>query len=285
MYLSCAKSLIRPTPLHKLRISARIHEGATSMFEYTTGTISEKAITIAGIPCCVFTPKGVHSSPQAKLPTIFYYHGWSSNKNKQRFIGSVLAAFGFQTILPDAIHHGEREAFDDYSAAGYGHFIPTIMQNLREFQPLKEYALNELSAGENRIAVSGHSMGGFTAAGIFTHNPELKTAVIFNGAFAWQNAINENEKRYHTAHIEFSSTEKKADPANNLDKLQNRPIFLLHGEKDSLVPFEVQKAFYETAQARYSDKNAIRFMPVARMDHYISVQMLNEAIIWLSQKL
>lgn len=255
------------------------------MFEYTTGTISEKAITIAGIPCCVFTPKGVHSSPQAKLPTIFYYHGWSSSKNRQRFIGSVLAAFGFQTILPDAINHGEREAFDDYSAAGYGHFIPTIMQNLREFQPLKEYALNELSADENRLAVSGHSMGGFTAAGIFTHNLELKTAVIFNGAFAWQNAINENEKRYHTAHIELSSTEKKADPANNLDKLQNRPIFLLHGEKDSLVPFEVQKAFYETAQARYSDKNAIRFMPVARMDHYISVQMLNEAIIWLSQKL
>ena len=61
------------------------------MFEYTTGTISEKAITIAGIPCCVFTPKGVHSSPQAKLPTIFYYHTKTSNASSEVY--SPLSVF------------------------------------------------------------------------------------------------------------------------------------------------------------------------------------------------
>ena len=29
-------------------------------------------------------------------------------------------------------------------------------------------------ADANRIGVTGHSMGGFTAAGIFTHNPRYK---------------------------------------------------------------------------------------------------------------
>lgn len=68
------------------------------------------------------------------------------------------------------------------------------MQNLAEFSVLKDYAVKNCNADKNRLAVSGHSMGGFTTAGIFTHNPSIKTAVVFNGACDWQNAILQIEK-------------------------------------------------------------------------------------------
>lgn len=254
----------------------------STLFEYKPDRIVERRIRIGTIPCCVFTPQAQNREPGQKLPTLFYYHGWSSNKHKQRFIASIFASFGYQVLLPDAIYHGERGALENYETALYDYFMSTVMQNLAEFQTLEHYALTELSADEKRLAVSGHSMGGYTAAGIFTHNPELKTAVVFNGAFDWQNAIQETEKRYGTDHIELSAAEKNTDPACNLEKLIDRPLFMLHGEKDALVPFEVQKAFFEKLQLRYRDKSRIRFMAVERMNHYISVQMLNEALIWLS---
>lgn len=82
------------------------------------------------------------------------------------------------------------------------------MQNLAEFSVLKDYAVKNCNADKNRIAVSGHSMGGFTTAGIFTHNPSVKTAVVFNGACDWQNAILQIEKEYDEAHIEFNEATK-----------------------------------------------------------------------------
>lgn len=252
------------------------------MFKYKTNAITEKEIRVDEIPCSVFIPE---YSETKSLPTIFYYHGWSSNRAKQKFIGSVFAAFGYLTILPDAINHGERGALADYNEALYENFLPTVMQNLAEFSSLKNYAIKNLNADKNRLAVSGHSMGGYTSAGIFAHNSELKTAVIFNGACDWQNAILETERRYNSKHIELNETEKKTDPANNIEKIINRPLFILHGLKDTLVPFEVQKTFYEKLLPQYNDKNKLKFMEVERMNHYISVQMFNEALIWLSENL
>lgn len=253
-----------------------------TMFKYKTNAITEKEIKVGEIPCSVFTPD---VNDAKSLPTIFYYHGWSSNRARQRFIGAVFASFGYLTILPDAINHGERGRFDNYNKALYKYFLPTIMQNLSEFSSLKDYALKNLNADKNRLAVSGHSMGGYTSAGIFTHNSDLKTAVIFNGACDWQNAILETERRHKTEHIELSENEKNTDPATNIKKIINRPLFLLHGLKDTLVPFEVQKSFYEKLLPQYTDKTKLKFMEVERMNHYISVQMFNEALIWLSKNL
>lgn len=252
------------------------------MFTYEINSIIETKTMVGDIPCSIFQPK---TKTQENFPFVIYYHGWSSCRANQRFIAAVLASFGYLVLLPDAINHGERGLFENYNEAIYKNFMPTIMQNLAEFQMLKNYAIENLNVDKNRIAVSGHSMGGYTAAGIFTHNAEVKTTVVFNGAFDWQNAIAETEKRYNEKHIELSQTEKKADPACNIEKIIDRPVFILHGNKDTLVPFEVQETFYQKIRERYADKTKIKFTEVDRMNHYISVKMFDAAIIWLSNVL
>lgn len=252
------------------------------MFSYNINPIFENQVNIKKIPCSVFTPQ---IKDNKNFPLLIYYHGWSSSRKKQRFIGAIFASLGYVVILPDAINHGDRQTFKDYDKNLKDYFMQTIMQNLFEFQTLKNYAVKNLNVDKNRIAIAGHSMGGYSVAGIFTHNPEIKAAVVFNGAFDWQNAIAETENRYKAEHIELNFEEKKADPACNIEKILNRPIFILHGKKDSLVPFETQEQFFKIAQQKYSDKQKIKLVAVERMDHYISIQMLNEAIIWLSKTL
>lgn len=255
------------------------------MFQYKTYPITETQISIENIPCSFFAPQLEHNERNTKVPLIIYYHGWSSCRVNQRFIGAVLSSFGYLVLLPDALYHGERGHFENYEKALYEYFLPTVMQNLADFHTLKDYMLENYNADKERIAVAGHSMGGYSSAGIFTHNGEVKTAVVFNGAFDWQNAILETGRRYRMPVISFDKAEKSADPACNREKIIDRPIFILHGKKDTFVPFEVQKQFYQQIREQYRNKDLIKFMSVERMNHYISVQMFNEAIMWFSKHL
>ncbi|QEJ96070.1 prolyl oligopeptidase family serine peptidase [Treponema phagedenis] len=252
---------------------------------YTNQNIIEEKIVINGIPCLRFYPSETSGFAQP-FPSIIYYHGWSSEKNKQRILGYVFANLGYQILVADAMHHGERDRFKNYDETLNNFFLPTIMQNLAEFPILQKYLIDNCKADKNRIAVAGHSMGGYTTAGIFTHNHTVKTALVFNGACNWQGAVRETEEKYKDrgVHIVFDAAARQADPANNIEKIINRPLFLLHGMSDSFVSYKVQKQFYDTLQPKYADTSKIKLMSIERMDHYISIQMLDEAIDWLQKE-
>ena len=47
------------------------------------------------------------------IPTVFFLHGFTSAKEHNLHVAYLLAEQGIRVILPDALHHGERE--DDVS--------------------------------------------------------------------------------------------------------------------------------------------------------------------------
>ena len=59
---------------------------------------------------------------------------------------------------------------------------------MEEAKDLINQCIRFYDADPERIGVIGHSMGGFTAAGVFTYNSCVKTAVILNGSFNWKHS-------------------------------------------------------------------------------------------------
>lgn len=49
-----------------------------------------------------------------------------------------------------------------------------------------ERLILKYNADPDKIGVIGNSMGRFTAAGVFTHNPSIKALVVFNGSCGWK---------------------------------------------------------------------------------------------------
>lgn len=245
--------------------------------------IKEESINIKGIPCIRLVSK----NKKEPFSTIILYHGWSSTKENQRFRGFILSSLGYQVIIPDGIYHGERNPID-YSDINSGpkYFWKVILNNIEEFDILMEQLINKYNANPNNIAVMGHSMGGFTSAGVFTHNENIKTAVILNGSFNWKMS-NEIflEQLIVNATIEEESLIERLDPINNLHKLVDRPLLMLHGAEDDVVSKIPQKAFYQKIKPLYKDKTKIELIEYPCLKHFVTTNMMEDGAKWIFKQL
>lgn len=61
--------------------------------------------TLAGIECLHATPAGQRHQP---LPTVLFYHGFTSSKEVYAYFAVALAQAGFRAVMPDAELHGAR---------------------------------------------------------------------------------------------------------------------------------------------------------------------------------
>lgn len=246
----------------------------------------EKNIVINHIPTLVLTPKNDSKSH----PTIILYHGWGSSVEKQRFRGFILSSLGFQVIIPCAIYHGDRSPIDHSKAENAGrYFWRVIFQNIEESNDIVEYAINELKADRDRIGVCGNSMGGFTAAGVFTSNPSLKALVVFNGSCNWDTSNELFIKALEISDIQTpADIERKLDlynPMRNLEHIINRPILILHGDGDTLVGVEAQREFYKDVAPKYHGSSRLRFIEYPKLNHFVTTNMMEEAGIWFDNYL
>ncbi|WP_202711180.1 alpha/beta fold hydrolase [Sporosalibacterium faouarense] len=255
-----------------------------SIFKHESEFVTTERIEVNDIPCLKIKPKGA----TGLLPTVLYYHGWHSSKEFQRFMGATFACYGYQVILPDALHHGERNPID-YDAEGMleKYIWKIILQNVKESKGIIENIISDHNTDPDRIAVMGNSMGGISAAGIFVHNTNIKCEVIFNGSCDWL-AIDKLWRKMGNLNEDTANAKKLAeyDSVTNQDKLHQRPILMLHGDSDTSVPIQLQRGFFEKVSDSYKEfPQMLKLIETERLDHYKTTSMVERAIEWLKEYL
>jgi len=191
----------------------------------------------------------LHAFPAGKgeqpLPTVVFYHGFTSSKLVYSYFTVALAQAGFRVVMPDAPDHGARFAGDE--EARLGQFWQILHGNLVEFAALRDALHQAGLVADSRLAVAGASMGGMTALGIMTRHPEVKSVACLMGS------------GYFTSLAKTLFPPREQDDVNAvlaplaewevthaLPKLADRPLFLWHGEADDVVPagetFRLQQA-------------------------------------------
>lgn len=247
--------------------------------------IIEKKVYIGDIPLIIMRP----IENRQVYPTLIFYHGWTSKKEFQRFRGYILASLGYQVVIPDAIYHGERGEIEYYAKENAGRFWEVVLQNLNEFTELTEALIESYNADKDRIGVTGHSMGGFTSAGLFAENKSIKTAVVVNGSFDW---IKSNEIFKRTLGINeepyFKELEKRVirrTPSDRIESLLERPLLILHGGADMVVDIRPQKEFYDKLRENYKENEGLKMVTYQNLGHFMSVNMVEEMSKWFGKYL
>jgi len=183
----------------------------------------------AGIETLHATPAGQRAQP---LPTVVFYHGFSSSKLVYSYFAVALAQAGIRVVMPDARDHGAR--FNGDATARLGQFWQILHSNLLEFDPLQRALYDAGLIKEARLAVGGASMGGMTALGIMTRHPEVKcvASLMGSGYFTTLARTLFPPADLQQAIVPLTDWEV----SRHLPRLANRPLLLWHGEEDDVVP-------------------------------------------------
>ena len=248
--------------------------------------ISEKMVKIVDIPAVILTPK----NNAKQHPTIVFYHGWGSSIEQQRFRGFILCSLGYQVVIPCAIYHGDRNPIDHSKPDNAGkYFWTVILKNIEESSLIIKYAITHEYADPNRIGASGNSMGGFSSAGIFVSNKNIRALVVLNGSCNWDHSNKLFKEGLNITNInslnEIQENIDRYDPMKNLEDIINRPILLLHGDNDTLVSIEAQRLFYDNVFHLWENTSRISFIEYPKLNHFVTTNMMEEAVIWFNKYL
>lgn len=244
--------------------------------------ISFKTIEINGLPILEVFPS---DREFAALPTVIFYHGWTSQKESAMINGYELAKRGFRTLLPESYLHGERKS-DSTDAQNNVDFWDVVIHNLREISPLIGAYQAKGLVDENRIGVAGLSMGGITTSAALTQYPWIKAAAVLMGSpspilfskwlldskWAKEQTVDLSQEKINeiTAPLESISLNSKPE------KIAEKPLYFWHGTEDDLVPYALTKSFYDKIKHEEYAKNVYLQTTVGgihKVPYTVSVEM------------
>lgn len=255
------------------------------MIDFGFLNIIEEKTYIKDIPVIVLTPNNM----DIDIGTIILYHGWSSSKETQRMRGFILSSAGYRVVIPDAIHHGERNALSDYSFDKGDELWASIFNSIDEWDILIDGLIEKYGVNKDKIGVIGNSMGGITAGGVYSRNKYIKALIVLNGSMAWENTNNLIKDEINITMTEklkdIEAKIKEIDPIENTELLVNRPILLLHGDCDTTISIESQKMCFEHISPKYKDKEKINLIEYPGLNHLVTTNMIEDSIVFFNKYL
>lgn len=212
-----------------------------------------KHVVISDIPIIEIFEKGKENKA---LPTVVFYHGWESRKERVLEYGYYLARNGFRALLPEALNHGERKTKGS-SSQDPMNFWEIVANNVRELPIIVDHYIINQKTNADQIGVAGLSMGGITTNAVLTQYHWVKAAAVLMGSpspIAFTEWLLKNYKVDDTPIYELLDQEVinnrlvELEPISlNLqpDKIANRPLYVWHGSADPIVPIHLTQTFYE----------------------------------------
>ncbi|WON77285.1 esterase [Serratia sp. UGAL515B_01] len=232
-------------------------------------------------------PAGHYEKP---LPTLFFYHGYTSSKEVYACFAYALAKVGFRVVLPDCKMHGER--FNGDEKLRLSHFWEILQSNIDELPSIKEhFEQRGLIAGE-RIGVAGASMGGMTTLGAFTRYPWIKSAASLMGSGDFTSLA---QTLYPPLDIQGQPLDKTTfaariaplsvyEVAHRWESFAGRPLLLWHGEADDVVPAVESERLVTALHQRGLDQHLI-YVTEPDVRHRITPGALNATATFFQRSL
>jgi fermentation-respiration switch protein FrsA (DUF1100 family) len=231
-------------------------------------------------------------SADVPKPTVIFIHGFKSAKENNLHYAYLLAEKGFRVILPDCIHHGDRDSGLP-SLELTQSFWEVVIQSIHELEILKNHLINECLSMEDEIGIAGTSMGAIITFGALKKYPWIKAAVSLMGCPSYQEfakwKIDQVIEMGFTLPFEEEQLKHYLDKLAAYDlslepeKMNERPVLCWHGSQDQEVPAEPVIGFVKTLRGYYKNKpENISLIIDEQADHKVSRKGVLAAVDWFA---
>ena len=199
----------------------------------------------------------VPSKPGRK-PAVLLLHGLGGNRKQLALMANMLNARGYVTLCIDAAGHGERPKFgtngpdsmtlDDWRKLG----AQTVVDLRRSIDLLSQHP----DVDPKRIGYLGASMGGILGARFFSDDPRVKVGVFWYAGADWGKLMTTSNipaakvlrSLGHTDPVAIGKVLADIDPLHSIARAAGRPILLVHGDKDDIVPVACNDILFNAAK-------------------------------------
>lgn len=172
--------------------------------------------------------------------TVVHFHGNYGNVSNHFLLAYFLVRRGFDVL-----------AFD-YQGYGASEGQPTPAGMIEDGHAAVALARQRSRNPQAGVAVFGQSIGGAVALGVAAEDPEVRAAVI-EATFTSFRAIARAALRRHWWSVPLSwifplGVTPHYAPIDYVPRLAGRPLFLIHGTQDEVIPFAMSEALFEKAK-------------------------------------
>src|SRR5829696_3276241 len=206
------------------------------------------------------------------IPGVVIVHGAGSRKENHADFARLATANGWAALSFDLPGHGDSER--EFSSAALDDVI--AMADLLAVQP-------EVDA--SRVALRGSSLGGFLSICAAAEQPEIAGVIAICPASEDHLARGVRQGRFEMRignPIDLEAWLAAQDVGGAVERLNGRPLILMHAEGDTQVPSEHSEELYERA-------GEPRKLVVAAGGAHTTVQhdpeLQSMALLWLEDQL
>ena len=192
------------------------------------------------------------------VPCAFFLHGLGGNKSNAAPFAVELLKQGYATMALDAAYHGDRAAGKQPMYGTTFHRLRDgYMQTVVDYRRALDYLETRSDIDSKRVTLIGLSMGAIIGAVLGGVETRIKCPVLLVGGAdrgmmsrlsqieVWKKTRAENPGLDFD---EISRVMAPADPLNFVDKISPRPVLMINGTKDDIVPLEANKLLHKTAR-------------------------------------
>lgn len=216
-------------------------------------------------------------------PLIFFFHGFTGNKDNLMGRGEKLAEMGFYVVAIDADLHGERTPkwFNDLdNTIKYQYIIDIVIKTANDAKYLWENKYKkEVNIKNDKFYAYGVSMGAMTSFTLATITNELEAIVTLVGSPSYVDYYLDRQKKYKWENEIVETRLKKyqkLDPLKNYHLMKNVKIFIALGKNDEVVNPKYALEFYKNRK-----NNTI--LKTYGTGHVSTPEMLNDAYDYLNK--
>lgn len=261
-------------------------------------------IKIADLPVLIMKDQLVESGP-----LVFFSHGAESDRRQGIPLGYELAARGFIYVSLDSIYRGlrgqdsldpgitvfEEDVFPvDCGLDGYIKMHQMIAQTGKDIARLIEHFKNDPRVNSEAIGLVGYSMGGHVAFHSAVETPDIQAVVSVSGipAFTerWNDLLLETStyprwaeqlEKVQEETDRRTSFIQQIDPIDKLKEFYPKPLLMISGEIDTVVPKKYNLDLYNKLIPVYKkDPDKLDFIVNDGIGHVLTPAMINDICNW-----
>ena len=209
------------------------------------------------VPALLTIP-GKGGKTAKRPPVVLLVHGLGGSKSSMLLLAVAFARRGYATFAPDLPEHGDRRRGGDATIATMS-LLETrrsVAVGVTDLRRGVDFLQTRPEIDGGKIGLVGVSLGGIYGAVLAGIEPRIAGTVLWSAGGDWGKLLTESRQRLAIRRREnglpdaetINKTLRDVDPVTYAPNIAPRPLLLLTGTSDSIVPNACTEALYDAAR-------------------------------------